>query len=78
MARAAIISETQLCGIPKGGPVPSVESGASPEPWRNKGPYSPYLLGQRSVAGNAEPELTNLMQPDAPKEFFSSYFILTY
>ena len=36
-----------------------------------------YLLGQLSVAGNVEPELTSLMQPDAPKEFFS-YFILTY
>lgn len=64
--------------IPKGGSVPGIEGQASPEPWRNKGSHTPYLLGQIYVAGNAEPELTSLMQPDVPKEFFSSYFILTY
>lgn len=40
--------EPQLCGIPKGGSVPSIEGGASPEPWKNSCWVSYLLLEMHS------------------------------
>ena len=59
-------------GLPKSGSVPRTEGGTSPEPWRKKGGHPPLLLGQLSATGNAEPELTSLMQSDVPEKYFFS------